>query len=379
MRAMIFSLVAGCLGVGCVAGDTQRVYFGTTGVGEAKGIHVADFDPEAGRIENLRLAAEAPRPGFLTISPDGGTLYATSEIPAEGDAPAMGAVSAFAIGDDGSLRELGRRESGAGPCFVALDATGRTLLSANYGGGSVAAFLIGDDGSIGPRASFFRHEGSSTHPQRQRGPHAHAIYPGPDNRFAYAPDLGIDEVVIYALDPATAKLTPAGTARTPPGSGPRHMKFSPDGKHAFVLGELDLTVMVYARNADDGSLQLKHVASVLPDDADPEGMTCSEILVSRDGKFIHTANRDTDGRGRDTLSVLAVGGDGQLERIHTTAAEVAIPRNIQLSPDERWLLVAGQESGGVPVFRLDEDGIPSFTGHRADVPAAMCIVFREGN
>lgn len=377
MRTMIYSLLATGLGLVCVFGESQRVYFGTTGAGEAKGIYVAEFDTKNGQIENLRLAAETPKPGFLAISQDGKALYATSEIPATGNERAMGAVSAFAIESDGSLRELGRRESGAGPCFVALDVTGRTLLSANYGGGSVASYLIGEDGSIGPRTSYFSHEGSSVHPQRQRGPHAHAIYPGPDNHFAYAPDLGIDEVVIYALDPTTAKLTPAGTAKTPPGSGPRHMKFSPDGKHAFVLGELDLTVIVYARDAADGSLQLKHAVSVLPEGADPAGMTCSEILVSQNGNFIYTANRDTEGRGRDTLSVLAVGEEGELKRIHTTAAEVEIPRNIQLSLDGRWLLVAGQQSGGVPVFRLDENGIPFFTGHRADVPAAMCIVFRE--
>ena len=375
MRTMIYSLLTTGLGLAGVFGESQRVYFGTTGAGEAKGIYVAEFDITNGRIENLRLAAEAPNPGFIAISPDGGSLYATSEIPAPGNDRPMGAVSAFAIENDGFLRELGRRESGAGPCFVAIDATGRTLLSANYGGGSVASYLIGGDGSLGPRASYFRHEGASTHPQRQRGPHAHAIYPGPDNRFAYAPDLGIDEVVIYALDPATAKLTPAGTAKTPPGSGPRHMKFSPDGKHAFVLGELDLTVIVYARDARDGSLHLKHAVSVLPEGTDSGGMTCSEILVSRDGNLIYTANRDTEGRGRDSLSLLDAGEDGQLKRIHTTAAEVAIPRNIQLSPDGRWLLVAGQQSGGVPVFRVDENGIPSFTGHRADVPAAMCIVF----
>lgn len=309
MRKVIISLLAGCLAAAFALGDVQRVYFGTTGAGEAKGIYVADFDAESGRIENLRLALETPKPGFLTISPDAGSLYATSMLATSGDEPPMGAVAAFAIKDDGSLRELGRRESGAGPCFVALDATGRTLLSANYGGGSVAAYLLGEDGSIGPRASYFRHEGSSIHP-RQRAPHAHSIYPGPDNRFAYAPDLGIDEVVIYALDPATAKLTPAGTARTPPGSGPRHMKFSPDGKHAFVLGELSLTVIVYARDEGDGGLRLQRVVGVLPDDADPEGMTCSEILVSRDGKFIYTANRDTTKRGRDSLSVLAVSEQG---------------------------------------------------------------------
>ena len=84
---------------------------------------------------------------------------------------------------------------------------------------------------------------------RQKGPHAHSIYAGPDNKFVYAPDLGIDKVVIYGLDRQGARLTPAGAAVMPPGSGPRHMKFGKDGKQAYVLSELLLTVVVFDRDA----------------------------------------------------------------------------------------------------------------------------------
>lgn len=355
-----------------VAAETIPLYFGTTGRGEAKGIYRARLDLDSGELSSLTLAAAVPAPGFLAIAADGRFLYATSRMEESGD----GAVAAFAVAEDGTLRELGRRPSGGGgPCFVGLDASGRTLLVANYGSGSVASFPVKADGSLGPPASRFDHEGSSVNQQRQRGPHAHSIYAGPDNRFAYAPDLGIDEVVIYALDPATAKLTRVGTAKTPPGSGPRHMKFGRDGRQAYVLGELSLSVVVHDRDADDGSLARVQDIRVFEDGKLREEMTCSEILVSPDGRFVYTANRDVGGRGRDSLSVFRVDDRGRLSWLQTVPAEVSIPRHIQLSPDGRWLLVAGQESGGVPVFRVADDGQLSFSGQRAAVAGAMCVVF----
>lgn len=352
--------------------ETIPLYIGTTGRGEARGIYQARLDLDSGELSSPGLAAAAPAPGFLAIAAEGRFLYATSRMEESGD----GAVAAFAVAEDGALRELGRRPSGGnGPCFVGLDASGRTLLVANYGSGSVASFAVKADGSLGPLASRFDHQGSSVNEQRQTGPHAHSIYAGPDNRFAYAPDLGIDEVVIYALDPAKATLTRAGTAKTPPGSGPRHMKFGRDGRQAYVLGELSLSVVVFDRDAGDGSLAQVQDIRVFEDGQLRDEMTCSEILVSPDGRFVYTANRDVGGRGRDSLSVFSVLDGGRLAWLQNVPAEVSIPRNIKLSPDGRWLLVAGQESGGVPVFRVGTDGRLRFSGHRASVPGAMCVVF----
>ncbi|GAA5481393.1 lactonase family protein [Haloferula sargassicola] len=369
----ILGLMAG-LALGAAA-ETERVYFGTSGNGEAKGIYTAEFDPETGAISGLKLAAAAPNPGFLVMAPDGKHLYATSSTKPAGGGRPTGAVAAFSVQDDGTLEEMNRRESGGGTCFVTIDPSGRCLLSANYGDGSVASFPVEKDGSVGERASYFKHEGSSVNPDRQKEPHAHSFYPGPDNRRAYAPDLGIDRVKIYALDVSSGKTTAEGEAKTTPGSGPRHLKFSPDGKRAYVMGEMSLTVLVYDRDPEMGGLTLVQEAGVLAEGADGGGMTCSEILISPDGRFVYTANRDVAGKGRDSVTTFAVGDDGRLSRKAEVPAEVVIPRNIQLSPDGKWLLVAGQQSGGVPVFRIGDDGTPAYAGHRAEVPQAMCIVF----
>lgn len=365
------SLLAFGFGLSSLAVSAQsvRAYFGTRG---SEGIHTALFNEETGKLSESRKAAESNHSGFLAWSPKHQTLYATAALEDR-----KGGVAAYGAGEDGELTLKGIVSSeGSGACFVSVDASEQMVMVANYGSGSVAALKIGEDGALEKSTSFHQHEGSSVNERRQEGPHAHSIYPGPDHKFAYAPDLGTDEVVIYRMDPARSVLEPAGAGKMPPGSGPRHMKFSKDGKRAYVLSELTLTVVVFERNPDTGGLAQIQEVSVLPDGQSGERMSCSEILVSKDGRFVYTANRDVAGKGRDSLSVLSVDTLGELKRVQTVPAEVSIPRNIKLSPSGRWLLVAGQKKGGVPVFKVADDGCLSFSDHRMPLDGAMCIIFQ---
>jgi 6-phosphogluconolactonase len=229
---------------------------------------------------------------------------------------------------------------------------------------------------LGEAGTVIRHEGRGPNPARQDGPHAHSVFVGPDDRFAYAPDLGIDKVMIYRIVREGGKLEAAGFAAVPPGSGPRHMKFGKDGRHAYVLNELTLTVAVFARDAASGRLEARGVVPVLPDGESIAGMTCSEIRVSADGRFVYTANRDTAQRGRDSVSVLEVAADGGLKRVQTVAAGVAVPRNIALAPGGNWLLVCGQESNEVAVLGVDPaSGKVGAVARRAKLEAPMCVTF----
>lgn len=375
---LMTAAVLGVMGVAGAWAEKLDVYIGTRGQGESKGIYLSEIDTATGALAAPKLAVEVANPGFLVLSKNGKYLYSTARSQGQGGERGMDAVAWYTVQGDGMLK-LGHFESarGKGPCHVSLDATNKVLMVANYGSGSVALLPVREDGSIYRSPSDHQHEGSSVNKRRQSGPHAHSIYAGPDNKFAYAPDLGIDQVVIYELSPQVVSMHRVGEAKMPPGSGPRHMKFGKDGKEAYVLSELTLTVVVFDRNAEDGSLAQKQVVSVLPEGATKDGMTCSEILVSPDGKFVYTANRDTAGKGRDSLSVLTVGEGGKLTLLQNVPAKVNIPRNINLSPDGKWLLVAGQKSGNVPVFAVGKDGKLSPTDHEIKVPDAMCIVFRK--
>ena len=372
MRLTVFRLLVSLLFFSqlLTQAGTMKVYLGTQGRGLSKGIYLCDLDSETGRLSQPRLAAEISGAGFLALHPSGKYLYST----ARGD---ENQVAAFQIGKDYTLNRINLQPSeGSGPCHVSVDPTGRCLMVANYGSGSVAALKIDEDGSLVKSASAHQHEGSSVNLKRQRGPHAHSIYPGPDNKFAYSPDLGIDQVVIYSLDTATATLKRAGSAPTNAGAGPRHMKFSRDGRYAYVLTELHLTVAVYSRNPENGLLgKALQEISCLPANGNSEGMSCSEIRVHPNGKFLYAANRDVEGEGRDSISVFKVLGEGRIKRIQTIPARVEIPRNIGVDPEGRWLLVAGQKSGNVPVFQITSDGTLRKTENEVKVANAMCIEF----
>lgn len=361
MKIIIFATVAL---IGTFQAQTTPVYVGTG----ADGIYTLELDEETGMLSNRRHVVKGEGMGFQELNKGGNILFSTYRK--EG----KGAVAAYSI-EGGKFTEVSSQNyDGGGLCHVSIDANEKVLFGADYGGGKVVSFPI-EGGRIGAVASLMQHKGASVNKQRQERPHAHSIYAGPDNKFAYAPDLGIDQVKFYAFN-AKGKLTDKGGFKSIPGSGPRHMKFGKDGSHAYVLNELTLTVTGFSRDKKTGILTMKNTVSVLPSGMRSEKMSCSEIRVSQDGKFIYTANRDLTEEGRDSLTVLSVAQDGSLKHLETTPAAVWIPRNINLSPSGHWLLVAGQKSNEVTSHRIDKKtGKISFSGKSAEMPKAMCINF----
>lgn len=163
------------------SGGAMLVYIGTYTGGKSKGIYVFRFDPATGRLTSPELAAETPSPSFLAIHPGKRFLYAANEAANVAGKP-VGAVSAFKLdAKTGQLSLLNQESSeGAGPCYLAVDRTGKCLLVANYGSGSIAALPIRADGSLAEPGAVIQHQGSSVNPQRQAGPHAHFITPIPE-------------------------------------------------------------------------------------------------------------------------------------------------------------------------------------------------------
>ena len=231
------------------------LFVGTYTEKESKGIYAYRFDATTSELTPLGVASETTNPSFLAIDPSRRFLYTVNEVRKYKGADS-GAVSAFAInrqtGKLSLLNEVASR--GADPCYIAFDKTGKFALVANYTGGSVAVFPVRNDarsdarndarddaradGHIGESSAFVQHVGSSVDKERQQGPHAHWIETTPDNRFAIAVDLGLDELLVYRFD-ADAKTKPGSpTANDPPyaklapGAGPRHLAFHPNGKFA---------------------------------------------------------------------------------------------------------------------------------------------------
>jgi len=350
------------------------VYFGTYTGAKSRGIYVSKFDSATGKLSTPELAAETINPTFLAVAPGGIFLYAVNEVDEFGGKPG-GAVSAFARdASTGKLTLLNRQLSGGrGPCHVAVDATGKCLLVANYGSGSVAALPIHADGSLGEATTTIQHTGSGANPQRQAGPHAHFILPSPDNRFALNCDLGLDKIFINHLDANTGKLT-AGEppfAVVAPGSGPRHLTFSADGRFVYLINEMGGTITVFSYADTNATMTEVQTISTLPKDFSGKN-TAAEIAVHPNGKFLFASNR-----GHDSLAVFAVNPQtGQLTLVEHQYTLGRAPRHFAIDPTGRWLLAENQASDSVVVFAIDPaTGKLKPTGQTVTISSPVCAVF----
>ena len=357
------------------AGDQHLVYFGcyTNAKSGSKGIYVSKFDSAKGELSEPELAVEISSPSFLAIHPSKRFLYAVGEMSVPGQKG--GGLSAFSISvPDGKLKLLNQVSSvGAGPCHVSVDKNGMMAMIANYGGGSVASYQIGPTGSLCEAATFVQHEGSSVDPKRQAGPHGHSINPSPDNKYAFACDLGLDKVLIYKLDPASGKMTAHGHANVPPGSGPRHFAFHPSGKFAFVNNEMLMTVTSFAYDALKGALTPIETVSTLPEaDRGKAGFSTAETVVHPNGKFVYVSNRT-----HDTIAVFNCdAATGKLSLIQNASAEGKIPRNFCLDPSGKWMIVAHQDSNSAALLSVDQaTGKLAFTGKKISVGGSVCVRF----
>lgn len=355
-----------------------RVYVGTyTGKlghvdGAAEGIYLYRFDPKTGALAYVSVAPGITNPSFLAIDPQQRALYAVSEMKTP-DGRAGGAVSAYAIdAATGNLTHLNQQSTGgADPCHLSVDATGKFLLVANYTSGSVAMFPIAADGSLGEPSDFVQHEGSSIDPNRQQGPHAHSFMIDPGNRYAFAPDLGMDKVMQYKLDLAQGKLI----SNNPPwvqiqaGQGPRHFDFHPSRRHAYVINELGSTVTAFAYDEAQGTLSAIQTISTLP--ADFSGRShCADIHVHPSGQFVYGSNR-----GHDSIAIFRIDeATGQLTALGHESTQGRTPRNFAIDPTGTILLAANQDTSTVVTFWIDaQTGKLTPTGQVAAVPTPVCL------
>ena len=222
---------------------------------------------------------------------------------------------------------------GGAPCHLIVDPTGKNVLAANYSGGSCICIPIEADGSLGKASSFQQHVGKKT-----RG---HSIHVDAANQFALCCDLGLDQVIIYAFDPARGTLTPHSKFDTPKGAGPRHFAWHPDGKTAYVNGESDLTVIACAYDAEKGTLTQKQVLSTLPDDVERKGGSTAETVVHPSGKFVYVSNRDP----YNSIAIFQVDQEtGKLTAAGHQGQGVKTPRNFAIEPTGQ--IHAGRQSVG---------------------------------
>ncbi len=383
--ALVFAvLVAACTGrktkkedrvtinqvVASATTDDMFLLVGTyTSEGGSQGIYLYKFDAETGKSDSLGLA-EAVNPSYLVVSPDEKFVYAVGE---NGDGNSTAVAFAFDK-ENGALRYLNSSNTESpGPCFIEIDKAGKSVLTANYGGGSISVFQVKDDGSLSSADPVIGFEGSGPDTMRQEGPHLHSVRFSPDGRFLFAADLGTDKVYRYnaigsvfegqpVLSRASLKEFPV-----PAGTGPRHFDFHPNGNYFYLLGELSGDVIVY--DYDEGDLKEKQVIAT----DSVEGLRGSaDIHVSPDGKYLYASNR----LKADGIAIFSIDPEnGTLARAgyQPTGRH---PRNFAITPNGKWLLVANRDDNKIQVFTVNnETGLLTDTNQDINLGKPVCLKF----
>jgi len=339
--------------------------------GEKGGIHAYEFDSNSGKLKPLPRTGGVENPFFLALSPDKKFLYSIHAKAFGGKEKEQ--VAAYeVVGRTGELKLLNRQSSeGQASCYLDVDKTGKVAVVANYTSGSVASLPIKADGSLGEPASFHQHKGSSVNPKRQKEPHAHCIVVSPDNRYAYSADLGLDQLLCYKLDPATAKLTPnvPPSSKTPAGAGPRHLTFHPKGKQAYVINELLNSVTVFDYDPASGALTEKQTISTLPKDFTGTSY-CADLKITPDGRYLYGTNR-----GHDSIAAYRIEDDGRLALVAIEPSLGKGPQNLAITPDGGWLLCANMPGKNVAVFKIEgSSGQLKSAGEPTSQPSPSCIM-----
>jgi 6-phosphogluconolactonase len=327
------------------------------------GIYQASLDLGAGTLGPTNLAATATNASFVALHPSHRFLYAVSET--------GNYVSAYSINPTTrNLTYLNQLSSGgSGPVHLVVDNAGTSLLVANYNSGSVAVLSILTNGSLGSQTAFDQHTGS--------GPLCHCVALDASNQFAFVCDKGLDKVFSYQFNAAQGTLT----ANNPPwtavatGSGPRHLAFDSQNRHAYVICELSSTLIAFNYNSQTGVLTAFQTNSTLPAGRTASNNAAAEIVVHPSGKFVYGSNRANNSNGTNSVAVFAVNGPTGALTLVQQAPTGSTPRNFALDPTGAFCIVANQGANTVVLYSIDPaTGLLTMKAQSLAVSMPVCVL-----
>jgi 6-phosphogluconolactonase len=355
--------------------------------GNGRGIHLFNVDRETGAMTSAGVFEMGTSPSCLALSADGTRLYSCNETDRVGN-DNDGTLTAFEVNaTDCKLTELNTvRSGGAGPTYVSIHPNGRFLFAANYFGGSIAVVPIQSDGRLGEPSDVQAPTGPIGPTKATNAPpgsfaisghdrtHAHMIAPDSAGRFVLHVDLGLDRIYVWKFDDKRGTLMPADPpfVSLPPGDGPRHFHFHPNGRWLYSIQEEGSNVVLFDYDAATGRLTARQTISTLPPGFKGSNF-CSEILVSPDGRFVYAGNRL-----HDSVAIFAVGPRGELKYVSEEWTRGNYPRSFNFDPTGQFLYVLNQRSDNLATFSIDKTtGGLKFTGQYAATGNPSMILFRD--
>ncbi len=355
--------------------------------GNGKGIHLFRVDRETGAMTPAGVHRMGTSPSALVFNEERTFLYSANETERIGENEA-GSVSAFSVNpDNGELSLLNTVSSGGkGPAHLSIHPSGKFVLVANYFGGSVAVLPIQKDGSLNEASDVKQDSGTVGPTEATNAPpgsfafsghdqvHAHMIESDPSGRFVLHVDLGLDKIFVWRFDGEKGKLSPntPHSVSLPPGDGPRHFAFHPEGKWLYSLQEEGSTVVRFDYDSKAGILKEGQSISSLPPGYAGSNF-CSGIMISSDGKFVYTGNRL-----HDSIGIFSVGDKGDLTFIGEEWTRGNYPRSFNFDPTGEFFYSCNQRADNIAVFKVNKgSGKLEFTGHYTPVGNPSIIVFRD--
>ncbi len=336
---------------------------------KSNGIYVYKFNTESGAFEPAQPVTSSVNASYLAISADRKNVYAVSE-----GGGGNGGVNSYSFNPvTGALKFINNVPSeGDHPCYVSVDDKKKFVFVGNYSGGNLLSIPLNADGSFRTDVQNIKHQGSSIVKDRQEKPHVHSVVLSPDDRYLLVPDLGADKVFQYRVDVTKQQaLSPAAQPFTAvkPGGGPRHLTFHPNGKYAYLVLELEASVMAFDYN--DGKLLPKQTITMVAPDFKGK-VSAADIHVSPDGKFLYASNRGE----ANELAIYSIDKAGKLTFVGRQSVLGRIPRNFAIDPTGKFLLAANQDSNDVIVFKRDlKTGLLTPTGKKIQVEKPVCLKF----
>ena len=367
-------IIAGCIGALMLGACTsmkqketmENMYLmvGSYATPEEEGIKVYAWDNEKGEATYVSGLKGISNPSYQVVSVDGNRVYSVGED--EGETSTAHSLSFDKTNGKLALMNTQLTNGGA-PCYINLSPDEDCVITANYMGGSISVLPLDASGRLSENVSTFAFTGEGENKIRQSQPHLHCVEFTPDGKFLLANDLGTDKIHVFPLTPE-GKLDEMGTfdVELEPGSGPRHLCFSKDGRFAYLINEISGKVTTLSYN--ERTLQPIHYIEA--DTVNAQGS--ADIHLSPDGKFLYASNR----LKADGIAVFSVNQEtGMLTKVGYQLTGIH-PRNFIITPDGRFLLVACRDSNLVQIFRRDEKtGLLVDTGKTIETSKPVCLKF----
>lgn len=351
----------------------QFVFFGSYNWDKgSEAVYVYELNNETGKLTKVASSSDVINPGYITVSPDGKYIYASSDA----KTPNYGTVSSFAFdADKKTLTFLNQQKTGGeNPVYVNVDKTGKWLVNATYNQATISVFPILENGKIDSIAQHLKFtEGSGVDPKRQEKAHTHSMVFSPDSKTVLFADLGADKILQYPFDPTQKKPlidSQSTFINTKPGSGPRHITFSKDGKLVYSIEELSGMISVY----DFFENKLKEIQRIATHpDRIKEGFESSDVHISPDGKFLYATNRGNE----NNIAILKVLSDGKLESIGYQKTGGKHPRTFAIDETGNFIIVTNVISQDVTVLKINkETGLLKKVGKPVKIKNVTCVKTR---